>query len=432
MSEPQPGTDQPSPGSTQPDEQQTDNLDPQVDHGPSELQDNVAFVLGRAPSPPPAPDFVPSGQPFVGGGKSSLGAASTGQPMPTAPLPSQLPDSVLASAVVSGTPEAAPAPGTSKKKGIIVGVLVGLVVLALLAAVFVIVPWLKNTAERAVQNYLVALSNSNADEALSYAKEKPADLTFLTNDHLKKSNETAAITDVTVEESGTRQPDTVTAHYKIGEESITASFGVTKIDDVWKINQVANSVLFESRWVGQGLTVLLNDQAITSTSVILFPGTYRVTTENKYVTVGDVVVNVKDPSALVDTTSMSASLTDEGASAVRQAAARKWESCLAEKVTFPVGCGYFVTSPDHPIKEGSLKWSQTKAPTPVEDASVSLSLDNPLQAVGAFNARVHGYADFADTTALYGYIDWDVTGFTADLSKEEVLVTFDFPTRVNT
>ena len=321
---------------------------------------------------------------------------------------------------------------TSKKKGIIVGVLVGLVVLALLAAVFVIVPWLKNTAERAVQNYLVALSNSNADEALSYAKEKPADLTFLTNDHLKKSNETAAITDVTVEESGTRQPDTVTAHYKVGEESITASFGVTKIDDVWKINQVANKVVFESRWVDQGLNVLLNDQTITSTSVYLFPGTYRVRTGNKYVTVGDMAVNVTDPSSFVDTTSMSASLTDEGTSAVRQAAVQKWESCLAEKVTFPVGCGYFVVSPDHPIKEGSLKWSQTKAPTPVEDASVSLSLENPLQAVGAFNARVHGYADFADTTALYGYIDWDVTGFTADLSKEEVLVTFDFPTRVNT
>lgn len=481
MSEPQPGVNQPSPGSSQPstqrsempyspqqqpDQQQPDKPvpEPQVmsapdehptvemrrderlpDHRSGDLQNNGAFGLGRTPSPGAA-DSVSGGQPLAGRGMPSTGGLASGQ-MPTQPYPVQGPNGTLSHSTVSGPPggllqpgyastqfgsPGLPAPGKSRKKGLLVGIVSGFVVLALLA-VFLIVPWMRNTAEHVVSSYLSALSNGNADEALSYAKDRPGDMTFLTNDHLRKSNNLAGITNITVDNSGTRRPTTVTAHYKIGADSITAVFGVTKVDDVWTINQVANNVSFASKWVNSSLTTLtirLNDQAITSTSVYLFPGTYMVSTGNKYVTVGDMAVHVKDPSSSVPTT-MTASLTDEGTTAVTQAATARWKSCLAETIPEPDGCGFAAKFPGHTLKSGTQKWSQTKAPTPIENASTSLSDANPVNAVGTFSARVHGYHEYSDDASIYGTIDWDVTRFTADLSKETVSVVFDLGTRAD-
>lgn len=408
---------------------------------PSEPADNVAFVLGHAPVPQ-TPNFASAGPQAAGGTMPETGAPIPGQG-PFGP-PAQAPLGAPPYAMVSGPPPgvqqpayAYPQPGpvgtpppikNKKKTGLLVGLTAVLAILAVVAVV-VVIPWLRNTAERAVTNYLQALASGNADAALSYARETPKDLTFLTNEQLQKSNELAAMTAITVEAAETRQPTSVTAHYKMGEEEVTAVFGVTKVDDVWKVNQVTQVVRFDAKWATSGLTIRLNEQAITGSTAQLFPGTYQVSTGNRYITVGDATVHVKDPTSPANTT-LTAALTDEGSSAVIQAATARWQSCLAEKNMWPEGCGFVGSSPVYTIKESSVKWSQTSAPTPIEDATVTLSETNPMEAVGSFNARAHLYVEFSSVSG-HGWIDWDVKSFTADLSKDTVTVVFDRGERVN-
>lgn len=329
------------------------------------------------------------------------------------------------SATVLGAAQQVPQQPTppKRKRGLVIGLGVGLLVLALVT-IFVIIPAIRDsrkTAELAVTQYLMALSTSDANTALSFARAMPADTRFLTNEQLQKSNALAPISEILVDKTGTNQPTAVTAHYKIGAEPVDVTLDVNKTATGWKIDKVANELDFTAAQ-STGLSLLLNDQKIESSVVAVFPGSYKVITQNKFLSLGEQTLVVKDTTSAI-ATAFTPVITEEGKAAILTAAKAKWAACLAEKALVPNDCGFGAAAPEGvTIATDSIKWTQTAAAVPVERATVAVDSEDATVAIGTFDAKIRCTAKSSDDKSYF--IDISPKTFTVDLNAEPLTVTF--------
>jgi hypothetical protein len=251
-----------------------------------------------------------------------------------------------------------PAGGQPPKKGLGAGAIIGivagsLIVLGVIVAVIVLVSRLAagptaggetgaetTTPAGVVQGYLEALAASNAEAALSFVDEAPADSPFLTDEALAASNELGPITDIEVVEPADADFSTyVTATYSVGDVPVTTEFSVNEYEaeGSWKMTAITADLELGSRFAGLDMT--LNGQPVESDSVQVFPGTYELaTTTPNFVVTGETVVTVREPFDYPSFGDTNAGLSEEGVLVFRQAVKDAVATCIASK-NFVAGCG---------------------------------------------------------------------------------------------
>ncbi|WP_188434805.1 hypothetical protein [Microbacterium murale] len=250
-----------------------------------------------------------------------------------------------------GAYQAAPAaPKKPMSKGLLFGIIGGAAVLVLLIAAAIVVPNLLRgaapTASDAVEKYLTALSEGDAEAAIAFV-ETYADDSLLTDEVLGASLELAPITDIVVEESedASEYEATVSASFAVGGETIERDFtAYNSSEDGWLISDglvMATLTNFD----GLGLTVNGAEPADSSTS--LFPGAYQLALGYEEFALDS------DTDTFTLTTDADSELfwdiypvlTDDGAATFRSLVRTAIEECVAMK-TLTTPCGMDITDID--------------------------------------------------------------------------------------
>lgn len=261
----------------------------------------------------------------------------------------------------SAYPVAPAAPRKPMSKGLLFGIIGGAAVLVLLVAAAIIVPGLLRgaapTASEAVEEYLTALSEGDAETALTFV-ETYADDSLLTDEVLGASLELAPITDIVVEESedASEYEATVSASFAVGGETIEREFtAYSSSDDGWVISDGLVMATL-SNFDGLGLTVNGVEPADPSTS--LFPGAYQLALGYEQFALDSdtdtFTLTTDDDSELF--WDIYPVLTDDGAATFRSLVRAAIEECVAMK-TLTTPCGMDITEIDlsgHTPVDGSV------------------------------------------------------------------------------
>ncbi|MCA0296184.1 MAG: hypothetical protein LCH96_12935 [Actinobacteria bacterium] len=396
---------------------------------PPPYQGQAAGAYTGAPSEPYPGQQYPSqpypGQPYPG--QQYPGQAYPGQPgQPQPPY---------------GTP-----PRKSSKVPIIIGAVVGVLLLGLIAAFALgglgksptarpstgvttgptgasVPPPQPADAAGAVEGFLQALSQGDADTALAYAATPPVDSSMLTREVLAASLLRAPISDIRVQAgSGAGNSDIISASYKVGDRVVDASFPVVKDGSDWRLEEVAASVDL-SGVPTDLLTLALNGVPLTSTSATLFPGSYVVTTSDERFKVSHGSFLVESTSDAPDTYSMQVALSSTGIAKVRSAAQKKLNSCLKARSLSPKGCGFGTYLPgNNKPRNSSIRWQVTKNATAMKKLKPKTDASNPTVVRANVNVQVKVNLSSTNGRRWYGYSAiYQVQG---DLSGSGVKVTF--------
>ena len=207
--------------------------------------------------------------------------------------------------------------------------------------------------ESTVRGYLEAVASGDAATALGYLAEKPASTELLTDGVLAASNQTAALTgiDVTIVTPaaatgtptaptsasttalGTASADDtaeVTARYRLGDTDVDQTFTVVERGGSWKV--VGGTATVDLSVSTGSLPLAVNGQAVSEASAaVLFPGSYTIAVTGDvatYLTLGTATFQVTDLTSTKAPT-VSVALTDDGATAFRQAVRTAVDACVA-------------------------------------------------------------------------------------------------------
>ncbi|HLT62214.1 MAG TPA: hypothetical protein VK020_13520 [Microlunatus sp.] len=212
----------------------------------------------------------------------------------------------------------------------------------------------------AVQGYLEALAAGRAEAALAYGAEQPADTSLITDEVLKKSKDRAPLTAISVPVGKTPpqgNTTTVEASYRLGDESVTQEFTLTKVGDDWKLVEAFATVDVSSMKL-DGLPMLINGVKTEGDAVALLPGSYQLTTGLDAIGYGDDKFVVKGPADEPDLPATTATLTKAGNKTFVSVAKASLKSCLAKKETNPSGCpNQIYPSSTQKVTPSSISWS---------------------------------------------------------------------------
>ncbi|KDA06901.1 hypothetical protein DC31_06565 [Microbacterium sp. CH12i] len=195
------------------------------------------------------------------------------------------------------------------------------------------------TASGVVEEYLTAISEGDAETALTYV-ESYADDSLLTDDALATSLKLAPITDIVVEESeGSDGPGetVVSASFAIGGETVDRSFTVYNYDDTW---QLTDGLVTATLANFEGLGLTINGVEPADTSMSMFPGAYQLALAyDEFAIDGETdtftVATDADTEAFWE---LQPVLTDDGAATFRTLVRAAIEECVAMKsLTTPCG-----------------------------------------------------------------------------------------------
>ncbi|MGV0741067.1 hypothetical protein [Mycolicibacterium sp. XJ870] len=252
------------------------------------------------------------------------------------------------------------------------------------------------TASGAVEGYLKALANGDAEKALSFGINEPPDKTYLTDEVLAKQLEKMPITDIQI----------------LGEDSnsvhVLANFGDQALDEEIPVKQSGDG-LFKVEYAtyalnfgkekAKGSTALLDSFSIFGTQLpssgiaYLFPGAIEVTNSNPnfdltyrrdfYLPSG---ISYKEPEEEAD---FELEVSEEGKKAAGKAILDAMDECAKSTSLAPPKCP-MDGDVNYGMIEGSARWT---APTNTD--KVMLSIPSPLfgEALSG-RATVSGAVDF--------------------------------------
>lgn len=212
----------------------------------------------------------------------------------------------------------------------------------------------------AVRGFLEAVAAGNAAAAIGFAANPPADKSLITDAVLKESASRAPLTAISVPVGKTPpsgDTTTVDATFKLGEETVTQQFPLTKVGDDWKLaNPYATVSLSEVKL--DNLPMLINGVKTTGDSAVLLPGSYKLTTGLKAIGYGEDEFVVKSATGQPTMPTTAATLTEAGTKTFISAAKAALKNCLAKREVAPNGCPNFVTTgPGQSIDPDSVRWS---------------------------------------------------------------------------
>jgi len=226
------------------------------------------------------------------------------------------------------------------------------------------------TPADAVQGYLEALAAGDAQAALAYAAEPPADDTLLTNEVFAQARRSAPVTDIAVEPPTGVNPGSVNASYRLAGDHVDETFTVRKVGTAWKIDRVAAEV---DIGLARALKVpvVVNGVKVKSDTLYALPGAYRVTTGLTSLSWGaNPVVTVSGPNAPVDIYELNPRLTKSGKKALIAATKKNFTTCLKARKLKPKGCPFKQSDGGYRIQESTITWRRV-GPDPFKKATVS-------------------------------------------------------------
>ena len=271
----------------------------------------------------------------------------------------------------------------------------------------------------AVRGYLQALADQDADKAVGYLKDDPADKTFLTHDVLAASAKTAAISAVDVPEVTDKYAYKVTSHYKLGDKAVTEDYDVSEVGGSWKVGRAVTE-LDLSYQRDDTLPMNINGVEVKEDKISLFPGHYVFGTANPFVSFGSKnSLTLTGPSDY-DSPQLTPTLTSAGKAAFVKATKAAFEKCLDQHKLRPSGCPNRITNTNGvKIKQSSIRWSVTNSPfknvrvdldsSDPTSASASFQPDYNIKASGTYQGRAVKLDE--QPTGLYSFTS------TADLSS---------------
>ncbi len=229
-------------------------------------------------------------------------------------------------------------------------------------------------ASDTVAAYLQALAKGDADTAVSYLDEAPADATFLSDPVLKDSNARAPISGIAVPEVVGDGEAQVAATYLLGTKPVTAQYHVVRNGSSWSIKDGLTE-LKVPKVRGTSLKAIVNGRPVTRATITVFPGSYRATVDNRYLALADGnTVLVTAPDQTSGRFTLNPTLTSSGKEAALTAARKALNECLAATVSEPAGCPNTIRWASPRARQAaSVRWTLLndpwlETPTLVSDA----------------------------------------------------------------
>ncbi len=281
-----------------------------------------------------------------------------------------------------------------------------------------------DSAGDTVKAYLEALARGDADAALSYAADTPADKTYLSDEVLKKQIEHWPITDIRIlSDDGVGALGRVHVAVNFGDQTSDVTMNVDKVDGQWKLKEGAIKLTFSSGLDEQAmetLTMFGKPLAVTKPTYV-FPGWIDIGNTNPNLTqeVRGLPLLLDEISGYGSGVSMSFSFTmsESGRTAVEDALKSAIDQCAKSTQLQPTNCPQGIR--DSGLVDGTARWSW---PQTIKDLSISNYLGPDLQ------VRVNGSAEFQLTAQATsgGPRSGTVTGYItgkADLTKNPPVIT---------
>ncbi len=220
----------------------------------------------------------------------------------------------------------------------------------------------KEAARAVVNDYLKAISEGRAKDAVKMLDTSSInDDSLLTDEVLKDSLERAPIDGIEVDEADGSGPSyQVKAKYSVAGDSSSEDFRVIVEDSEAKIGASLPTLsLYGVKDVG----VKVNGVKAESESPSVFPGSYKVEADNKYLEIeGKSTLTVQSVTKR-DTSMLSLRVSDEGIKMFREKVLPEAKKCLASKALKP-GCNMQLeakTSNGFEIRDGSITRTQDAA-----------------------------------------------------------------------
>jgi hypothetical protein len=213
-----------------------------------------------------------------------------------------------------------------------------------------------------VKAYLEALSEGDAEKALSYGNQQPANKDFLTDDILKKQIAKWPISDIRVlDQDPTLESigmGNVHVAVKFGDQVSDANIRMKKAEDGWKLESAVIK-LEQTPSVTEDSpeqTLTFFDKPASEGTRYVFPGFIDVGSDNEYIDV------TAEPLLLDKLTSYSAyirptfKLNDEGRDAISQAVTDAFANCERSNQLAPPDCPTKLNAYD--AIDGTVRWGR--------------------------------------------------------------------------
>lgn len=241
--------------------------------------------------------------------------------------------------------------------GLVLGIVGGVLALLLIGGVGGFFLLRSNRPDQMVLDYFAALQAGDADQALSFAQQRPSDTSLLTDEVLRKSNELGAIRNV---EISSRSGSTVRVNYQIDGSPAFATLQVTETNDGWKLRTAAFPISVMAR--SDAAPLLLNGVEVVE-GAVAFPGVYEVDTGSQHLSWNqdEVVIRADDAAVLLP---LTLTISDDGEEAARDAIRATWDTCMEKRELKPKGCP-FQMELDGTVKSDTIRWSAEPHPADV-------------------------------------------------------------------
>jgi hypothetical protein len=211
-----------------------------------------------------------------------------------------------------------------------------------------------------VRRYFAALSDGDADKALTYGPTGPGARSALTSQALQRSLQRFPLTDVNVSNvSGAATEVPVT--YSMGGTPVSTSVRVTKQDDGGYLLERSTVTVAVTAKRSNKIPILVNGEKSTSGSLELLLGGYAITTGLPFLAyqVPDLQVPTLDTVAEINL--LTVALTKQGQDALIATGKESLTECLRSTELAPAGCP-FATRTTNPVVPGSARWSMDGNP----------------------------------------------------------------------
>ena len=276
-----------------------------------------------------------------------------------------------------------------------------------------------------VRGYLQALADQDADRAVGYLEDEPADKTFLSKDVLAESAKTAAISAVNVPDVTDKYAYEVPSTYKLGTKSVSEKYSVTQVGGSWKLSRAVTDVDL-SYLRNDALKMKINGVEVKNDKISLFPGHYEFSTDNAYVSYGSKnTLTLTGPSDYRGP-ELTPTLTSAGKDAFVSATKKAFGTCLDQHKLLPKGCPNRIkAAKGQKFKESTVRWSVTNKP--FKNVRASIDSSDPTTVKASFETTYNFKAKATLNGQAVRY-DGEPTGLytmtsTGDLSKKGVPVT---------
>jgi len=340
---------------------------PQQGYGQPATQPQPTAFTAQGPTQP-----NPAQQPQQG--------AWPGQPNAYPGQPNAYPGQTAYAGAPAG-PAGSPPKSNSKKLVIIIGAIVlALIIASVLAFALLRGGSKERKAKQAVQGYITAISEGDANKAKGYLSDSLSDTSLLTNDVLKDSNERAPITDIAVEDAqqvtGSDIEYLVPVSYTIDDTATRTSLVVSFYSNNDPVVEAPSTLPLS---LLEDVEIQVNGVTPDSDSPYVFPGSYNVTTDNKYLAIEDGEIEAYSPEELIlDIPDVAVS--EAGKQMFREKVVAAATECLASN-QLDSGCGEPLPATwetGETLDEGTVKRSQNAAEAAkLQSVSPSLGLKGP-------------------------------------------------------